>query len=108
VRRQLAHAAEDQVSVLVRELYALALGDHLQRRFAYLSEVRVRSGHGGDEGGLQKLQEPDAPHARVAEGPLEVGVERPEVEQRLVHVEEANPRHAPSLSTALPAMRSPP
>jgi hypothetical protein len=96
---QLLHAAQDLLSVFVGDIHTLALRDHLQRRGAYLTEVRVGAGHGGDEGGLQELQEPRPPYAGVAKDPLEVRVQRPEIQQRLVDIENTNPGHALSPSS---------
>ena len=78
VRRQFAHCAQDPLLVLVGEAYSFALGDHLQRGVARRADVRIRPGYRGDEGGRQELQKPGPPHPGFAEGPLEVGVERPE------------------------------
>src|SRR5829696_4631140 len=97
VRRQLAHTAQDPLPLLLGEVHALALGDHVERGATDRTEIRVGAGHRRNQGGLQELQEPGPPYPGVAEEPLEVGVECPEVQQRLVDVEDANPRHAPSL-----------
>src|SRR5215207_6549401 len=97
VRRQLAHTAQDPLPLLLGEVYALALGDHVERGATDRTEIRVGAGHRRNQAGLQELQEPGPPYPGVAEDPLEGRVERPEVQQRLVDVEDANPRHAPSL-----------
>ena len=83
----------------------LALADHLQCGGADRTEIRVRAGQRRNQGRLQELQEPGPPYPGVAEDPLEVGVERPEIQQRLVDVEDANPRHAPYLSLLLADQR---
>jgi hypothetical protein len=84
--------------VFIRDLYALALGGHPEGRDGGLAEGRVGLGHGGDEGGMEHLVEPEFAHGGVSEGPLEVRIEGRQVQQGLVHVEDADSLHALPLS----------
>src|SRR3712207_9278556 len=60
----------------------------------FRSEVRVGAGDGGDEGGLQELREPGPAQTVVAEGSLEVRVERPDRKSTRLNSSHANISYA--------------
>src|SRR6266545_2393250 len=88
MRRKGAHLAEDRLLVLIRERHAIALGRLSERGPEMRAEIDVRPGDGKEERRLQHRPEPLATHLRVAEQAREMRVERREVEERLVHIED--------------------
>jgi hypothetical protein len=69
------------------------MGDHLKCRPPDRPKVGVGVGNGRDEGRLEELSEPLLTYAGRSEYALEGVVERPQVEQRLVDVEDEDATH---------------
>ena len=87
VRRERAHPAQYRPRIHVRQGHAAPRRHHLQRRTSDLAEVAVGSGHHREQRALQHLPEPLVQHVAVAEHPLELRLQRTQVQQGFVDVE---------------------
>ncbi len=92
MRRQLAQALRERVPLGIADRDPTARGDHRERAQAERPEIAVGCGDGRDQGGLQQLLELFPSRHDGAEDAHEIRIERRQVEQRLVHVEEDHAR----------------
>jgi hypothetical protein len=74
-------------------------GRHLERRRTDRTEVRVGVENGRQQRGLHHLLEPFLAHAGGAENAFEMPIQRLQVQQRLVDVEDDDAGHSMILQT---------
>ncbi len=79
--------------MVITQAYAATDGDHLQGGAADRREIGVQPGDRHDQGVPQHRREPVLPRTAVAECLFEQRIERRQIEQRLVDVEDDNPLH---------------
>src|SRR6058998_973678 len=96
MRWQSTHLLEDRLLVVLADPQTMALAGDRERRLEVLAERHVWTGDRREERGLKHGPEPLDANLRVAEDPLEMGVERAQIEQRFVDVEDQNALHEPS------------
>jgi hypothetical protein len=94
MRRQLPHGTENGVPVVAGEKHVVHRSHHLERRRADGIEVRIGVENGRQQRGLHHLLEPLLAHAVGPENALEMCIERLQVQQRLVDVEDDDAGHS--------------
>jgi phosphopantetheinyl transferase len=88
MRRQLAHGIENGVAVVPGKQQIVDRGRHLERRRTDGSEVGVGVENARQQRGLHHLLELFLAHAGGAENAFEMRIQRRQVQQRLVDVED--------------------
>ncbi len=100
VGRQRAHPLPDRLPVVVPKGDTAAGGQHVERGHADRPEVGVGAGDRGDKRRLEHLLEPGLACRGVPKDAFELRIQRAEVEQRLIHVEDDHAGHGTPLGTA--------
>src|SRR3989442_2334656 len=100
MRRQRAHLLKDPLVVVLTDANAVALACDRERRLEVLPKRDVRTRDRSEERGLKHRLAPLHAYLRVPEDPFAMSIDRAQIEQRLVDIEDQDMLHEPSAEMA--------
>src|SRR5258708_39664349 len=94
MRWQMLHTIPQRLTVPISEGDALTIRQHLQRCYTDCAKGRVGIRDGCYQRRLQHLSKPRLAQRCIAKNPRKVRIERPKIQQCLVHVENTDSCHS--------------